>query len=83
MIRALILWVSLFGLLGSVAHAAPTRVVADLSEKQVRITSSYHGTELLLFGALEGMPGDDVVIVVTGPQRGWHSVAKTMSLAFG
>ena len=49
------------------AQAAATQMVADLSEKTVEITSDYHGTELLLFGAIDGQAGDDVVIVVTGP----------------
>ncbi|NCF48244.1 MAG: hypothetical protein GWP36_01830, partial [Bacteroidetes bacterium] len=39
----------------------------DLSESEVKITSSYHGTELLLFGAFEGENGDDVVLLVSGP----------------
>ena len=49
------------------ANAAPQRLVADLSESEVKITSSYHGTELLLFGAFEGENGDDVVLLVSGP----------------
>lgn len=49
------------------AHAGPERLVADLSNDQVAITSSYHGTELLLFGAFEGQDNDDVVLVVSGP----------------
>jgi len=51
---------------GTVA-AAPKQIVADLSNSRVDITSSYHGTELLLFGAYEGIPGDDIILVVQGP----------------
>lgn len=51
----------------SAAQAAPSRLVADLSESRVDITSGYHGTELLLFGAYEGMPGDELVLIVEGP----------------
>jgi len=47
--------------------AAPKQVVADLSDSRVDITSGYHGTELLLFGAYEGRPGDDIVLIVEGP----------------
>ena len=54
-------------LLGSLAQAAPTRLVADLSDNRVDITSTYHGTEILLFGAYEGKEGDDIVLVVSGP----------------
>jgi len=49
------------------AAAAPTRLVADLSDSHVDITSSYHGTDLILFGAYEGSPGDDLVLIVEGP----------------
>ena len=49
------------------AQAAPNHVVADLSEDLVEITSGYHGTELLLFGAYRGMPGDDLILEVRGP----------------
>ena len=51
----------------SSAGAAPTRLVADLSQSRVDITSGYHGTELLLFGAYEGVPGDELVLIVEGP----------------
>ena len=49
------------------AQAAPNHVVADLSEDLVEITSGYHGTELLLFGAYRGIPGDDLILEVRGP----------------
>ena len=49
------------------AQAAPNHVVADLSEDLVEITSGYHGTELLLFGAYRGRPGDDLILEVRGP----------------
>jgi uncharacterized protein (TIGR02186 family) len=54
-------------LLAMPAMAAPSRLVADLSDSHVDITSSYHGTELILFGAYEGAPGDDLVLIVEGP----------------
>ena len=53
--------------LPTAAPAAPSRLVADLSDSHVDITSSYHGTELILFGAYEGVPGDDLVLIVEGP----------------
>lgn len=49
------------------AGAAPKQIVADLSDSRVDITSSYHGTELLLFGAYEGKPGDNIILIVRGP----------------
>jgi len=52
-----------------VAQAAPSRLVADLSDSHVDITSSYHGTDLILFGAYEGVPGDELILIVEGPAR--------------
>ena len=62
-----LLAVGLAVILASPAMAAPKQIVADLSNSRVDITSSYHGTELLLFGAYEGRPGDDIILVVQGP----------------
>ena len=47
------------------AHAG--RVVADLSQSNVSITSGFHGTELLLFGAVDGQESDDIIVVINGP----------------
>jgi hypothetical protein len=51
------------GLVPSRAPAQP--LVADLSSHLITITSSYTGTDLLLFGAVE--QGGDVIVVVHGP----------------
>ena len=62
------IWLAVIALVTTtVASAAPTRLVADLSQSHVDITSGYHGTELLLFGAYEGVPGDELVLIVEGP----------------
>ena len=62
------IWLAIIALVtATAANAAPTRLVADLSQSHVDITSGYHGTELLLFGAYEGMPGDELVLIVEGP----------------
>ena len=62
------IWLAVIALVTTtVASAAPTRLVADLSQSHVDITSGYHGTELLLFGAYEGIPGDELVLIVEGP----------------
>lgn len=56
-------------LLASSAPAqADATLVSDISSHRIGITSSYTGTELLLFGAL-GEGGGDVVIVVRGPDQ--------------
>lgn len=45
------------------AHADP--LVADLSKTRIEITTGFAGTELLLFGAIDG-PGD-IIVVARGP----------------
>ena len=47
--------------------AATSRLVADLSQESVAITTGFHGTELLLFGAVDGQVGDDIIVIITGP----------------
>lgn len=42
-------------------------VVADLSKRLVAITTGFSGTDVLLFGAIQGEEGGDVVVVVRGP----------------
>src|SRR3546814_898463 len=51
----------------SMSSAARAQLVADLSEHLIAITTGFIGTDVLLFGAIDG-PGD-VVVVVRGPQR--------------
>ena len=57
--------------LTSGAHAQivgkDTVLVADISEDNVGITTTFHGTNLLLFGAMTGEANDDVVIIISGP----------------
>jgi uncharacterized protein (TIGR02186 family) len=52
------------------------RLVTDISERQIAITSSFKGTTLLIFGAVQqgrvfegGLADNDIVIVVRGPAR--------------
>ncbi len=57
--------------LGLVPAAAPAQepsLVTDLSEHLISITSSFAGTDLLLFGAIEGGRGD-IIVVVRGPEQ--------------
>ena len=56
-----------FALMCAVAPVARAQLVADLSEHLIAITTGFIGTDVLLFGAIEG-PGD-VVVVVRGPSR--------------
>ncbi|WP_232314864.1 TIGR02186 family protein [Oceanibaculum pacificum] len=49
------------------SHAKAQDLVADLSEHLVAITTGFTGTDVLLFGAIEGQ--GDVVVVVTGPAQ--------------
>ena len=52
---------------GSFAATADEPIVADISNYRVAITTGFAGTEMLLFGAVDG-PGD-VVVIVRGPSR--------------
>ncbi|MFM2129092.1 MAG: hypothetical protein RL477_638 [Pseudomonadota bacterium] len=47
--------------------ARAQQVVADLSRHLVAITTGFIGTEVLLFGAIDG--DGDVIVVVRGPER--------------
>ena len=42
-------------------------LIADLSSREVAITTGFAGTELLLFGTVDG--AGDIVVVVRGPKR--------------
>ncbi len=55
------------GLASSTASAQQAALVTDLSDHLISITSSFSGTDLLLFGAVDGGPGD-IVVVVRGPE---------------
>lgn len=48
---------------------AQNRLVADLDQKEVQITTGFNGAELLLFGALDRASVDDIAIIVTGPSN--------------
>lgn len=71
MMRLLVLFVALISGISS-AHAQksaePNVLVADVSEENVAITTSFHGTNLLLFGAVSGQNDDDIVIIIQGPE---------------
>jgi len=61
-------WVAPLSTLALLAACLPARgqeLVTDVSRHLVAITSSYSGTELLLFGGIDG--GGDIVVVVRGP----------------
>jgi uncharacterized protein (TIGR02186 family) len=57
---------SMSGSMSDSATAA-SPLVADLSRDQIDITTSFTGTRLLLFGAIDGT--GDIVVVVRGPAR--------------
>lgn len=59
--------------LGLIALALPAsaleKLVADLDEEEVFITTDFNGAELLLFGAFDRASIDDIAIIVTGPSK--------------
>jgi uncharacterized protein (TIGR02186 family) len=72
-------------LLGAGCFAPPAdaeRLVTSVSTHRVLITSNFSGTELVLFGAIDGAPPDtqigayDVVVSVRGPARSFVTRRK-------
>jgi uncharacterized protein (TIGR02186 family) len=72
-------------LLGAGCFAPPAsaeRLVTSVSTHRVLITSNFAGTELVLFGAIDGAPPDtqigayDVVVSVRGPARSFVTRRK-------
>lgn len=47
--------------------AYSNQIIADLSKSAITINSGFHGVDLLLFGAVEGKQGDDILVVISGP----------------
>jgi uncharacterized protein (TIGR02186 family) len=65
-VLALLAAVAVLAAFGS-ARAAEPPLVADLSKHLVAITTGFSGTDVLLFGAVEGE--GDVIVVVRGPNH--------------
>jgi uncharacterized protein (TIGR02186 family) len=59
---------TLLALAGAAPLAAAEQLIADLSSREIRITTGFTGAELLLFGTTDARAGD-IVIVVRGPGR--------------
>ncbi|MEE8333104.1 MAG: TIGR02186 family protein [Alphaproteobacteria bacterium] len=67
--RALVIGAACAGIAAAalaVAQAARP-LIADLSSKQIKISTGFTGAQLLLFGSTDG--AGDVVVVVRGPRR--------------
>ena len=54
---------------------AENNLVADLSQDNVKISTDFLGAKILLFGAYDGIKGDDIIVVVSGP-KGLVTVQK-------
>ena len=54
---------------------AQNQIVADLSQENVEISTDFLGAKILLFGAYDGLMGDDIIVIVTGP-KGLVTVQK-------
>ena len=74
MTRLLLLLLSLLGppavAGGAAAQEAP--LVADLSDREIEVSTGFTGADLLVFGATEaaiGPGGDEILVVVRGPTR--------------
>lgn len=83
MIRALLLVIAMTG----AAHAAPedeiqpVGIVAALTQEVVEIRSNFTGADFLVYGAVTGLEqGDDIVVVVRGPQKDLRVMRKIRTL---
>ena len=83
MIRALLILLAL----GGTAHAAPedeiepVGIVAALTQEVVEIRSNFTGASFLVYGAVTGLAeGDDIVVVVRGPQEDLRVMRKIRTL---
>lgn len=84
------LFISLFAAmtLGAAAGGAPpegvtpdTDIVAALTQDVVEIRSNFDGAELVLYGAARGLSeGDDIAVVVRGPERDLRVMRKQRTL---
>ena len=67
MSRRLRLALLVAALLLAAVPACAQQLVADLTDHLVAITTGFHGTDIKVFGLIEG--GGDIVVVVRGPER--------------
>jgi uncharacterized protein (TIGR02186 family) len=86
--RRLLLLLPLLLLLGSPAAAqtiAPPSLTAELSVSRIEVTTAFTGGEILVFGATERLihqQGDEVVVLVTGPNTSMVVRRKINVLGF-
>jgi uncharacterized protein (TIGR02186 family) len=64
---AAVLAMAAFGCVGGGRPSVAQPLVADLSDHLVAITAGFTGTDVLLFGAVEG--DGDVAVVIRGPEK--------------
>jgi len=67
--RILTMSVMLLALVLPATAARAQALVADISDHLIAVTTGFAGTRLLLFGAMDGIEGGDIVIVIRGPDR--------------
>ncbi|MEO7053725.1 MAG: TIGR02186 family protein [Rhizomicrobium sp.] len=64
----------LFGFLLAATPASAQQLVSGISQDLIQITSTYRGSDIVVFGAIEGQPAGeprtprDIVVVVRGPE---------------
>jgi len=69
------LFVIIFSISLSIEGKTENQIVADLSQENVKISTNFLGAKILLFGAYDGKPGDDIIVIVTG-RKGLVTVQK-------
>jgi uncharacterized protein (TIGR02186 family) len=64
---------------------APPSLAVELSTRRIEVTTAFSGAEILVFGATErliGPLGDEVLVLVTGPETAMMVREKTNVLGF-
>lgn len=75
--RSLVLAAALAGLLAETLPASAERIIASISRHRVQVTSSFTGTQIVLFGSIERdsptsapLRGNyDIVVTISGPRE--------------
>ena len=51
----------------AIGYTQSNALVADLSLSNISINTDFNGTSVLLFGSVSGEAGDDIIVVISGP----------------
>ena len=70
------MFLDIFFMFKNLMVIANENIVADLSENNVEISTTFSGAKILLFGAYDGKKDDDIIVIVSGPKGQVKEVEK-------